>query len=124
MRNGEAVDFSEVVKMTLIPARYPHRMRPTMAQLRAAAAIAAIGLTAFIAMRLADHLIGHDRPFTPGIVSAVFIGLVIFLLRRYGPRGPVDPRRQRIWFLSALAASGVVTACGLIASVWIAGMHP
>jgi hypothetical protein len=95
-----------------------------MAHLRAAAAIAAIGLIAFIAMRLADHLIGHDRPFTPGIISAIFIALVIVLLRRYGPRGPVDPRRQRIWILSALAASGVVTVCGLMAGVWIAGMHP
>jgi hypothetical protein len=79
---------------------------------------------AFAAMLMTDYLIGR-RPFMPGLISAIFMALWIFLRRRYGPRPrrPVDPRRQRIWFLSGIAASAALGGLGLIAAVWIGGTY-
>jgi|ERR1700738_479438 hypothetical protein len=91
-------------------------MRLTMTHVRWAAIIAGWGLLAFAAMRAADQLIGHTSPFTPGIVSAIFSAGWIFLCWRYGPRGPVDPRRQRIWLLSGIAAGAALAVVGLIAA--------
>ena len=94
-------------------------MRLTLTHLREAALIAAVSLFAFAAIVVADHQVGRDSPFTPGIVSLILVGLWIFLLRRYGPRGPVDPLLQRRWVLSSMAASGVLAVFGLIAAVWM-----
>ena len=99
---------------------YSNRMRLTMAHVRWAVIIAAWALLAFVAMRAADGLIG---PFTPGVVSAIFCAVGILLLRRYGPAGPVDPRRRRIWLLSSVAAGGALSVLGLIAAMWMAQMH-
>jgi hypothetical protein len=99
-------------------------MRLTIRRLLWAAALAGFGVTAFAAMRLADHLIGRPNLFTPGAVSAIFMTVWIFLVRRYGPRGPVDPRRQRIWFLSGIAAAGALAVVGLIAAEWIREAYP
>lgn len=90
-------------------------MRLTMAHLREAAIVTSAGLVALAAMRVTIELIGYDSPFLPGAISAIFIALWIFLIRRYGPRGPVDPRRQRMWFLSGIAAAGGLAISGLIA---------
>jgi hypothetical protein len=99
-------------------------MRLTVAHLREAAIIGCVGLIAFAAMRMA-YLSGNDSPFMPGATSLILVALWIFLLRRYGPRpqGPVDPRRQQIWFLSSLAASGALAVFGLLAFLWIRGTH-
>jgi hypothetical protein len=99
-------------------------MRLTVRHLLWAAALAGLGLSAFAAMRVADHLIGHASSSTPGIVSAIFMAVWIFLVRQYGPRGPVDPRRQRIWLLSSLAAAaGAMPVFWLIAAGWIRGPY-
>jgi hypothetical protein len=99
-------------------------MRLTVAHLREAAIIGCVGLIAFAAMRMA-YLSGNDSPFMPGAVSLFLVALWIFLLRRYGPRPqrPVDPRRQQIWFLSSLAASGALAVFGMIAFLWIRGTY-
>lgn len=86
-----------------------------MAHLREAAIVTSAGLVALAAMRVTIELIAYDSPFLPGAISAIFIALWIFLIRRYGPRGPVDPRRQRMWFLSGIAAAGGLAISGLIA---------
>jgi hypothetical protein len=95
-----------------------------MTHVRWAAIIVGWGLLAFAAMRMADQLIGHTSSYTPAIVSAIFSAVWIFLCRRYGPRGPVDPRRQRIWFLSGIAAAGALAVVGLIAAEWIREAYP
>ncbi len=100
-------------------------MRPTVVHLREAAIIVSVGLIAFAAIRVSDHLIGHDSPSLPGIISLIFAALCIFLLGRYYPRSlrPLDPRRQRIWFLSALGASLALGLFGLIAAVSMVGTY-
>jgi drug/metabolite transporter (DMT)-like permease len=97
-------------------------MRPTVAHLREAAIVGGLGLTAFAVMH-ATYLIGYDSPFMPGAISLIFVALWIFLLRRYGPQGPVDPHRQHIWFLSGLAACGALAVLGLVAALWIGATH-
>src|ERR1700716_369104 len=96
-------------------------MRPTVAHLREAAMVGGGGLTAFAVMHV-TYLLGYDSPFMPGAISLIFVALWILLLKRYGPRPqlPVDPRRQRVWFLSSLAASGALAVFGMIAALWIA----
>jgi hypothetical protein len=87
--------------------------------MRAAAMICGVGLVAFAAMWVADRTIGHTTPFMPGLVSAVVMAVWILLVRRYGPRGPVDPRRQRKWLVSGLAAAGALAALGFGAVFWM-----
>jgi hypothetical protein len=98
-------------------------MRLTVAHLRIAAIIGGVGLMAFAAMQ-GMYLIGYDSPFMPGVVSLLFTAAWIFLLRRYGPRPqqPIDPRRQRVWFLSSLAAAGALAVIGMAAALWM-GAH-
>ena len=100
-------------------------MRRTAVYLLEAAVIAGVGLAAFTAMRAADRLIGHDSPFMPTTISAIFVGLWIFLLRRYVRRRhhPVDLRRQKLWLLSSTAASGALAVLGLITAAWIGGTY-
>jgi len=97
-------------------------MRPTVAHLREAARVGSVSLTAVTAMWL-TFLGGRDSPFMPGTVSLIFVGLGIFLLRRYAPQGPVDPQRQQIWVLSGLAACGAVAVLGLAAALWIGATY-
>jgi hypothetical protein len=85
--------------------------------------ICGVGLVAFTAMWVADWTIGHTSPFMPGLVSAVVMTVWILLLQRYGPRGPVDPRRQRAWLFSGLAAAGALMALGFGAAEWMARTH-
>jgi hypothetical protein len=99
-------------------------MRPIAKYSLWAVALAGFGVTAFATMRMADDLIGYASPFTPGIISATFMAAWICLVRRYGPRGPVDLRRQRIWFMASLAAAvGIIPAVGLIAG-WMLSTYP
>jgi hypothetical protein len=98
-------------------------MRLTAVHLRWAAILIAWGLLAFAAMLAADRLLGLTSPFTPAAVSAVFSAAAILLLRRYGPRGPVEPRRQRFWLLSGLGASGLLMIGGLIVAAWMQPPH-
>ena len=97
-------------------------MRPTVAHLGEAALVGSVSLTAVTAMWL-TYQAGLDSPFMPGTVSLIFTALWIFLLRRYGPRGPVDPRRQQILVLSGLAVCGAVAVLGLVAALWIGATH-
>jgi hypothetical protein len=99
-------------------------MRLTGVHLREAAIIGGAGLIAFVAMYV-TYLIGHDSFFMPGAISAIFMAVCIFLLRRYEPRPqrPVDPRRKMIWFLSSMAAAALMAVIGLIATLWIGGTY-
>ena len=99
-------------------------MRLTVAHLREAAIIGGASLIAFAAMYV-TYLTGHDGFFMPGAISAIFMALWIFLQRRYEPRPqrPVDPRRKLVWFLSSIAAGGVLAVFGLIAALWIGGTY-
>lgn len=89
------------------------------AHLRETGVLAGAIVVTLAAMFTVMHALGPDSPFVPGTMAAVFIALSIFLLRRYGPRGPIDPRRQRVWFLSAFAASGTLAIFGLVAAFWM-----
>jgi hypothetical protein len=70
-----------------------------------------------------ERVIGHVILFTPAVVSAIFTDSGIALLRRYGPRGPVDPRPRRMRLLTGIAAGGALVAFGLIGSIWITRTH-
>jgi hypothetical protein len=48
-------------------------MRLTLRPLLETAKVAGVCLIAFAAMRVTDHLIGHDSPFMPGTISTIFI---------------------------------------------------
>src|SRR5258708_3583677 len=100
-------------------------MRLTAMHLRDAAIVGGAGLTAAAAICVSNR-IGLDQFFVPGVISAAVMGLWIFLLRRYGPRPqhPIDPRRQRIWFLSSLGAAGALAVVGMIAALWMGRIYP
>jgi hypothetical protein len=98
---------------------YAGRMRPTLAHAREAAIVAGASLMAIAAARAAIDLLGHASPFVPGTVSGIVMALLIFLLRRYGPRGAVEPRRRRTWLVVGICGGMAVAACGLIACLWI-----
>jgi hypothetical protein len=99
-------------------------MRLTVAHLRVAGTIAGTGLFAFAAILMANYLIGHASPFMPGVISAIVMAAGIFLLRRYGTRGPVDPHRRKGWLFSGLAAAGALAAVAFAAALWVARIHP
>jgi purine nucleoside phosphorylase len=100
-------------------------MRLTTTHLRDAAIIGGAGLTAAIAICV-TYRIGFDQSYMPGVISVAVMGLWIFLLGRYGPRPqhPIDPRRQRIWFLSSLGAAGALAVVGMIAALWMGRTYP
>jgi hypothetical protein len=79
-------------------------MRLTLANLGEAAISAGVVLIAGAAIGAAELLIDHDSPFRPAIWSAIAMAAWIILVRRYGPREPVDPRRQRIRLLVSMVA--------------------
>jgi hypothetical protein len=71
-------------------------------------------------------LIAPDSPFTPALILAVWSLVWIFLLKRYErrlPIRPIDPRRRRAWFLSGMAACGLLAVLGFVAANWILGQH-
>jgi hypothetical protein len=84
--------------------------------------VGGLGLAAFATMHV-TYLLGYDSPFMPGAISLVFMALWILLLRRYGPQGPVDPRRHQVWFLSSLALCGALAALGMIAALWMGAIY-
>ncbi len=99
-------------------------MRLTSRHFFEAAIVCGVALSALAAFFVIDSLVGYDSFARPAVVSALVIAVWIFLLRRYGPRRAIDPRRLRIQFLSSAAAAAAVAASGVIAVAWIEPAHP
>jgi len=91
-------------------------MRLTAAHVREAAIIAGACLAALGAVGVEIELFGRDSSALPGAVSGIFIALWFFLISRYGPRRPVEPRRLRRQMLVAFAGWALIAVGGLIAA--------